>query len=114
MFVNAHVARRHLYTFDTRAPTSPIHEHYRAETEKLHNEIKTLKERLNQAERVIRSSESDKFLGTEKDASKEICVLAKGEQLLQQRRYEEDIGNLKSMLFDEIHVSYILTSFFVH
>jgi len=85
--------------------TSPMHEHYRVETEKLHNEIKTLKERLNQTERVIRN-ESDKLLDNmeNKYISKNENDV-KIERLQEQRRYQEDIGNLKSMLFDEIRVS---------
>nr|KAF7397066.1 hypothetical protein H0235_016603 [Vespula pensylvanica] len=58
-FVKAHIARRHSY-IDLSTETSPVHDHYKAETEKLHNEIKMLKERLNQAEKVIRN-ESDKI-----------------------------------------------------
>ncbi|KMR05341.1 zinc finger protein dzip1l [Lasius niger] len=86
--------------------TSPVHEHYRVETEKLHNEIKTLKERLNQTERVIRN-ESDKLLdNTEKDYMKNIRKneydISKLDRFQEQRRYQEDIGSLKNMLFDEI------------
>lgn len=110
MFVNAHVARRHLYVSDTRVSTSPIHEHYRAETEKLHNEIKTLKERLNRTERIIRN-ESDKLLdSTEKNyinMSKDECDIVKVDKHQEQKKYQEDIGSLKSMLFDEIRVSVI-------
>jgi len=86
--------------------TSPVHEHYRVETEKLHNEIKTLKERLNQTERVIRN-ESDKLLDSmeNKYINKNENDVNKIERLQEQRRYQEDIGNLKSMLFDEIRVS---------
>lgn len=89
--------------------TSPVHEHYRVETEKLHNEIKTLKERLNQTERVIRT-ESDKFLNnTENDYTKNISKneydISKLDRYQEQRRYQEDIGSLKNMLFDEIRVS---------
>nr|XP_012235197.1 PREDICTED: zinc finger protein DZIP1L isoform X1 [Linepithema humile] len=103
IFVNAHIARKHSYISNIGVSTSPAHEHYRAETEKLHNEIKTLKERLNQTERVIRN-ESDKILdNTEKMYIKN----NRGEQdkvdmFQEQRRHQEDIGNLKSMLFDEI------------
>lgn len=88
--------------------TSPVHEHYRVETEKLHNEIKTLKERLNETERVIRN-ESDKLLdNTEKDYMKNIKkneYISKLDRFQEQRRYQEDIGSLKNMLFDEIRVS---------
>lgn len=86
-----------------------MHDHYRAETEKLHNEIKTLKERLNQTERVIRN-ESDKLLdSTRKDYARDIRTneydIDKVNRFQEQRRYQEDIGSLKNMLFDEIRVS---------
>lgn len=96
-----------------RVPTSPVHEHYRAETEKLHNEIKTLKERLNQTERVI-MNESDKLLdNTEKGfvrnmSKNEYNIVAADKQ--EQRRYQEDISSLKNMLFNEIRVSYRFNS----
>lgn len=94
---------------DTGVSISPVHDHYRAETEKLHNEIKTLKERLNQTERVIRN-ESDKLLdNTGKDYARNISKneydIDKMDRFQEQRRYQEDIGSLKSMLFDEIRVS---------
>lgn len=88
--------------------TSPVHEHYRAETEKLHNEIKTLKERLNQTERVI-MNESDKLLdNTERDcvrnmSKNEYNIIAANKQ--EQTKYQEDISSLKNMLFSEIRVS---------
>lgn len=90
-----------------RVSTSPVHEHYRAETEKLHNEIKTLKERLNQTERVI-MNESDKLLdNTERDY---IRNMSKNEYNVtgdkqEQKRYQEDISSLRNMLFNEIRVS---------
>ncbi|KAL0132610.1 hypothetical protein PUN28_000399 [Cardiocondyla obscurior] len=106
IFVNAHIARKHSYISNTGIVTSPVHDHYRAETEKLHNEIKTLKERLNQTERVIRN-ESDKLLdNTGKDYGRNISTneydIDKIDRLQEQRRRQEDIGSLKSMLFDEI------------
>jgi len=52
--------------------TSPVHDHYRIETEKLHNEIKTLKERLNQTERVIRNESNKLMDNTEKDYAKNV------------------------------------------
>lgn len=87
---------------------SPVHEHYRAETEKLHNEIKTLKERLNQTERVIRN-ESDRLLdNTEKrylkNTSQTESDIGKLDRFEEQRRYQEDIGSLRNILFDEIRV----------
>ncbi|XP_043529099.1 zinc finger protein DZIP1L, partial [Frieseomelitta varia] len=60
MFVSAHIIRRHAYVSDLYMPASPVHEHYRSETEKLHNEIKNLKERLNETEKVIKN-ESERF-----------------------------------------------------
>lgn len=109
IFVNAHIARKHSYISDMGVSTSPVHDHYRAETEKLHNEIKTLKERLNQTERVIRN-ESDKLLDNmgkdyTRNTSKNEYDIDKVDRLQEQRRYQEDIGSLKSMLFDEIRVS---------
>lgn len=109
IFVNAHIARKHSYISDMAVSTSPVHDHYRAETEKLHNEIKTLKERLNQTERVIRN-ESDKLLdNTEKNYARNISRneydISKVDRFQEQRRHQEDIGSLKSMLFDEIRVS---------
>lgn len=99
-----------------RVSTSPVHEHYRAETEKLHNEIKTLKERLNQTERVI-MNESDKLLdNTDRDyirnmGKNEYNVVtadrAKNKEQ-EQRRYQEDINSLKNMLFNEIRVCIII------
>jgi len=88
---------------------SPVHDHYRIETEKLHNEIKTLKERLNQTERVIRN-ESDKLMdNTEKDYANNISRneydINKIDRFQEQRRCQENIENLKSILFDEIRVS---------
>ncbi|KYN13666.1 Zinc finger protein DZIP1L [Trachymyrmex cornetzi] len=106
IFVNAHIARKHSYISDMGVSSSPVHDHYRAETEKLHNEIKTLKERLNQTERVIRN-ESDKLLdNSEKDYSrntnKNEYDFSRVDRFQEQRRYQEDIGSLKNMLFDEI------------
>lgn len=108
IFVNAHIARKHSYMSDMSIATSPVHEHYRVETEKLHNEIKTLKERLNQTERVIRN-ESDKLLDNTEDYTKNISRnkydISKLDRFQEQRRYQEDIESLKNMLFDEIRVS---------
>lgn len=88
--------------------TSPVHEHYRVETEKLHNEIKTLKERLNQTERVIRN-ESDKLLDNTEDYARNISNneydIIKLDRFQEQKKYQEDIKSLKSMLFNEIRVS---------
>ncbi|XP_011258154.2 zinc finger protein DZIP1 [Camponotus floridanus] len=105
IFVNAHIARKHSYVSDMSVTISPVHEHYRVETEKLHNEIKTLKERLNQTERVIRN-ESDKLLDNTEDYAKNTSkneYINKLDRFQEQRKYQEDIKSLKSMLFDEIH-----------
>ncbi|XP_020292118.1 zinc finger protein DZIP1L [Pseudomyrmex gracilis] len=106
IFVNAHIARKHSYISDMGVTVSPVHEHYRAETEKLHNEIKTLKERLNQTERVIRN-ESDRLLdNTEKrylkNTSQTESDIGKLDRFEDQKRYQEDIGSLRNILFDEI------------
>ncbi|XP_070149241.1 cilium assembly protein DZIP1 isoform X1 [Polyergus mexicanus] len=105
IFVNAHIARKHSYMSDMSVATSPMHEHYRVETEKLHNEIKTLKERLNQTERVIRN-ESDKLLDNTEDYTKNISRnkydISKLDKFQEERRYQEDIESLKNMLFNEI------------
>ncbi|XP_011882339.1 PREDICTED: zinc finger protein DZIP1L [Vollenhovia emeryi] len=106
IFVSAHVARKHSFISDAGVTASPVHDHYRAETEKLHNEIKTLKERLNQTERVIRN-ESDKLLDNmgkdyARNMSKNEYDNGKADKFHEQRRYHEDIGSLKRMLFDEI------------
>ncbi|KAL6423792.1 hypothetical protein ACFW04_010335 [Cataglyphis niger] len=100
IFVNAHIARKHSYISDMSVATcSPVHEHYRVETEKLHNEIKTLKERLNQTERVIRN-ESDKLLDNTEDFMRNNP--GKLNRFQEQKKYQEDIESLKNMLFDEI------------
>lgn len=68
-----------------------------------------MKERLNQTERVIRN-ESDKILdNTEKmyikNNKSELDKMDNKVDIQEQRKYQEDIGNLKSILFDEIRVS---------
>ena len=95
-FANAHLIRRHSHLKDIVAGGS--HDEYRAETEKLHNEIKTLKERLNQTERVIRNEvkANEKSNHEDEDNSKD------DEQY---RKYKEEISNLKSILFTEIRVT---------
>ncbi|XP_053975577.1 cilium assembly protein DZIP1 isoform X1 [Hylaeus volcanicus] len=112
MFVSAHILRRHAYASDLCMTSSPIHEHYRSETERLHNEIKNLKERLNETERVIRNeSESvtnKKMVDYEKKLpEKEIksCKhdINKSEEYQEYKEYQEEIKNLKTILFDEIH-----------
>ncbi|XP_034193934.2 DAZ interacting zinc finger protein 1 isoform X2 [Osmia lignaria lignaria] len=112
MFVSAHVIRRHAYTSDLYMPASPIHEHYRNETEKLHNEIKNLKERLNETEKVIRNEAekvSDKKTieydkkQSEQEAESFKHNVNKSEEYHEYKGYQEEIKNLKTMLFDEIH-----------
>lgn len=99
---------------------SPIHEHYRNETEKLHNEIKNLKERLNETEKVIRN-ESERICDkkilnyNKKQTENEIENLKydnnKSKEHLEYKEYQEEIKNLKIMLFDEIHVCINLETF---
>ncbi|XP_012258023.2 cilium assembly protein DZIP1L [Athalia rosae] len=112
-FVSAHITRRHAHLSDLyMSASSPAHEQYRAETEKLHNEIKTLKERLNQTERIIRH-ESDRVMECGKtDTSSKPDTYEKGEYTNdkdreerlkeQQRKYQDEIASLKNMLFIEI------------
>ncbi|OXU26165.1 hypothetical protein TSAR_009923 [Trichomalopsis sarcophagae] len=105
-FANAHVMRRHSNLSElVQSSQQPVHEEYRAETEKLHNEIKTLKERLNQTERVIRN-ESSKMIAQNEASKRErmLSSLEEGDSLHddQYRRYQEEISNLKAMLFTEI------------
>ncbi|XP_024947858.1 zinc finger protein Dzip1 isoform X2 [Cephus cinctus] len=112
IFVAAHIARRHPNLAEPNITSSPVHEQYRMETEKLHNEIKTLKERLNQTERVIRY-ESDKSLEGLRAEREERMRITKNELQTedrerdirleeQHRRYQDEISSLKSMLFNEI------------
>lgn len=113
--MSAHIARRHSNLAEP-AP-SPVHEQYRVETEKLHDEIKTLKERLNRTERVI-GNESDKASECGRtDKSYKPNTYEKGEYTSalekereerlkeQQIKYEDEIASLKNMLFTEIRVS---------
>ncbi|OAD59232.1 Zinc finger protein DZIP1L [Eufriesea mexicana] len=112
MFVSAHIIRRHAYASNLYMTASPIHEHYRSETEKLHNEIKNLKERLNETERVIRNESEKiperKILEYDKrQVENEIENLKysnnKSKEYSEYKGYQEEIKNLKTMLFDEIH-----------
>ncbi|KAG9428660.1 zinc finger protein DZIP1L isoform X1 [Apis mellifera carnica] len=112
MFVSAHIIRRHTHTSDLYMSVSPIHEHYRNETEKLHNEIKNLKERLNETEKVIRNESENicdkKILNyNKKQTENEIENVKydnnKSKEHLEYKEYQEEIKNLKIMLFDEIH-----------
>ncbi|XP_043287467.1 uncharacterized protein [Venturia canescens] len=113
LFMNAHLSRRHP-NVSRVSLSSPAHEQYRAETEKLHNEIKSLKERLNLTERVIRN-ETDKFFSSDNVDSrdnretrtndKSDAQNHRGRDDLieeQHRRYQEEIGHLKATIFDEI------------
>ncbi|XP_026673990.1 spindle pole body component 110 isoform X2 [Ceratina calcarata] len=110
-FVNAHIIRRHAYVTDLYVPPSPVHDHYRTETERLNNEIKNLKERLNETERVIRN-ESEKvekktldYDGRqgENEIDNSRQVNNKSENHAEYKGYQEEIKNLRSMLYDEIH-----------
>ncbi|KAK9297635.1 hypothetical protein QLX08_008698 [Tetragonisca angustula] len=111
MFVSAHIIRRHAYVSDLYMPASPVHEHYRSETEKLHNEIKNLKERLNETEKVIKN-ESERFpekklLSYDKrqaENENESCKYDnKSKDHSDYKGYQEEIKNLRTMLFDEIN-----------
>lgn len=111
MFVSAHIIRRHAYVSDLYMPVSPVHEHYRSETEKLHNEIKNLKERLNETEKVIKN-ESERFpekklLSYDKrqaENENESFKYDKSKDHSDYKGYQEEIKNLRTMLFDEINV----------
>ncbi|KAG7200526.1 hypothetical protein KM043_001090 [Ampulex compressa] len=111
LFVNAHIARRHPYISDMHLPLAPAHDHYRVETEKLHEEIKTLKERLNETERVIRNESygiPDNYkVDYEKRTAKEDLeslkyTVEETEKAEESKGYQEEINNLKSVLLDEI------------
>nr|XP_031825718.1 zinc finger protein Dzip1 [Nomia melanderi] len=113
MFLSAHILRRHAYVSDLCMTSSPIHDHYRSETEKLHNEIKNLKERLNATERVIRNESEtvsdikrvapyDRRL-SENEIENIKYTVNKSEENQGFKEYQEEIRNLKTMLFDEIH-----------
>ncbi|KAJ8684126.1 hypothetical protein QAD02_019918 [Eretmocerus hayati] len=104
-FANAHLMRRHSNLSNVMSNSSPVHEEYRNETEKLHNEIKSLKERLNQTERVIRS-ETSKMTAHDEISRREKTLDSWGDEDMPSndhyKRYQEEISNLKSMLFTEI------------
>ncbi|CAD1474912.1 unnamed protein product, partial [Heterotrigona itama] len=112
MFVSAHIIRRHAYASDLYMPVSPVHEHYRSETEKLHNEIKNLKERLNETEKIIKN-ESERFpekkllIYDKRQAENENenfkCNNNKSKDHSDYKGYQEEIKNLRTMLFDEIN-----------
>lgn len=97
MFVSAHIARRHSFIPDLMYASSPIHEQYRAETEKLHSEIKTLKERLNETERIMRKE--NESLPEKINAKHSFDTLEE-----RQKKYHEDITHLKNILLNEIQV----------
>ncbi|XP_046605714.1 zinc finger protein Dzip1 [Neodiprion virginianus] len=114
-FVSAHIARRHAHLSDPymMPPSLPAHEQYRVEAEKLHDEIKTLKERLNRTERVIRNESEKNFDFSRTDnGHRTPDIYEKGEYTNdrqreerireQQRKYQDEIASLKSMLFSEV------------
>lgn len=106
-FANAHLVRRHSNISEVLlTSSSPAHEEYKAETEKLKDEIKSLKERLNQTERVIRTESSNKNEIARKERL--MSSIEDGDSMYddQYRRYQEEINNLKTMLFTEIRVSF--------
>lgn len=104
VFMNSHLSRRH----SNVTISSPEHEQYRAEAEKLNNEIKNLKERLNETERLVRNDTIKKFENN--DLSSDIKNSLSIDRSIYQekkiedehRRYREEISNLKSMLFNEL------------
>lgn len=111
MFVQAHISRRHQTSSDSFFTPLSVHEEYRIETEKLHNEIKTLKEKLNQTEKLIRSnsskvsqdiSMSDSLESGEKHLIADIQISKTQEY---QKRYQTQLQNLKSSLFREFQVT---------
>ncbi|XP_043472372.1 zinc finger protein DZIP1 [Leptopilina heterotoma] len=111
MFVRAHISRRHQTSSDSFFTPLSVHEEYRIETEKLHNEIKTLKEKLNQTEKLIRSnsskvsqdiSMSDSLESGEKHLIADIQISKTQEY---QKRYQTQLQNLKSSLFREFEVT---------
>lgn len=118
MFVRAHISRRHPTLSEAFTTSSPVHEEYRAETEKLHNEIKTLKERLNQTERVIRNefnkasqnvSMSNGFKTSEFNSLEHRNYNNQDFRMEEQhKRYQEEISSLKTMLFSELRVCIII------
>ncbi|XP_058803039.1 cilium assembly protein DZIP1 [Phymastichus coffea] len=101
-FANAHLVRRHSNLSNVFLSSSPAHEEYKAETEKLKDEIKSLKERLNQTERVIRNEPSNKNEISRKERL--MSSMEDGDSAYedQYRRYQEEINNLKTILFTEI------------
>ncbi|XP_033232263.1 uncharacterized protein LOC117183153 isoform X2 [Belonocnema kinseyi] len=112
MFVCAHISRRHPTLSEAFTTSSPVQEEYRAETEKLHNEIKTLKERLNQTERVIRNESNKASLNVSTSNGFKHSEFNSLEQRNdnnqdfrmeeQHKRYQEEISSLKILLFSEL------------
>lgn len=86
--------------------SSPVNEEYKVETEKLHNEIKNLKERLNQTEKMIRN-DSSKIPETNK-AKQDLLQNSIDDSCTnndsQFSKYQEEIKNLKMIFFNEIKV----------
>lgn len=107
IFTNLHINRRHSNSPQVSI-LSPVHDQYKAETEKLHNEIKTLKERLNQTERIVRNESSKLYESIElreRDKyEKNLEVKNNHQDKIEEehRKYREEISNLTSMLFSEI------------
>ncbi|CAD6208945.1 GSCOCG00010759001-RA-CDS [Cotesia congregata] len=102
IFTNLHINRRHSNSPQVSI-LSPVHDQYKAETEKLHNEIKTLKERLNQTERIVRN-ESSKLYESIEQRDRDIYEKNNNQDKIEEehRKYREEISNLTSMLFSEI------------
>ncbi|KAH0553857.1 zinc finger protein DZIP1 [Cotesia glomerata] len=102
IFTNLHINRRHSNSPQVSI-LSPVHDQYKAETEKLHNEIKTLKERLNQTERIVRN-ESSRLYESIEQRDRDIYEKNNNQDKIEEehRKYREEISNLTSMLFSEI------------
>ncbi|XP_063993118.1 cilium assembly protein DZIP1L [Diachasmimorpha longicaudata] len=101
VFMTSHMTRRH--SIQSLA-ASPGHEEYRAEAEKLHNEIKTLKERLNETERIIRSEPGKLQDSISPRALHSRKIESNDRQRIEEEyeKYREEMSNLRSILFGEI------------
>ncbi|XP_015110390.1 zinc finger protein DZIP1 [Diachasma alloeum] len=103
VFMTSHMTRRH--STQSLPTPSPVHEEYRAEAEKLHNEIKTLKERLNETERIIRSESGklhESISNTRVLHSRKIESNDRQKIEEEYEKYREEMSNLRSILFSEV------------
>ena len=117
MFVRAHIFRRHLLSSEAFSTSPPAHEKHRTETEKLRNEIKTLKKRLNQAERAIKNESnlvsqnvtmSNDIMINEYDGVASRTYNQNRKMTKKHKRYQDEMMGLKTMLFDELQVRIII------